>query len=319
VATLGTARLADEIPAPRAISAVIPREEIVGAMQDAERSPELYLDVDRRGEDGGTERSTIGISWSRDELERLLEHSSGDSVLLTFDRDELQFAFDDVEAHGLRERTLVFAVAAMGAIGSGAAIANAAPVLETGAAGPTSSAAIVSNAHTPGLQTGDVGSTATGSAVQVSAADSFVTDASSTGGYTAPASAAGAGVVSNVHTPGLQLGPEGSAATGAAVQAPSADSFVTDASSTGGYTAAPASAADAGVVSNVHTPGLQLGAEGSAPATRSVQAPGTSSSDEFLGVPNQDITDGLIAGGILLAIAGATFAGGRRMGTMRPA
>jgi hypothetical protein len=256
VATLGTAHLTDEIPASRAIGAVIARDEILGALQDPEGSPELYLDLDRRSEGGGEERSSIGISWSRDELEKLLERADGDGVLLTFDRDELQYAFDDVEAHGLRQRTLVFAVAAMGAIGSGATIANAAPVLETGAGGPAPVAAL------------------------------------------------------NVHTPGPQLGDGSSMAVAPSVVAAAADSVVAT---------AVAQTADAGVVSNVHTPGLQLGAEGSTPATRSIQAPSPSSSDEFLGISSSDVTDGLIAGGVLLAIAGATFAGTRRMGTAKPA
>lgn len=293
MATFGTAHLTDEIPAPRAISAVIAREEILGAVQDPERSPELYLDVDRRSEDGGEERSTIGISWSRDELERLLEHSSGDNIILTFDRDELQYAFDDVEAHGLRERALVFAVVAAGAIGSGATIANAAPILETGASGPAPVAAL--NVHTPGVQLGDGGSTSVAPSALAAAADSVVANA--------VAQSADAGVVSNVHTPGLQVG-DGGATAAPSLQVSAAGSVAADSS--------PA-------VSNAHRPGLQLGAEGSTGTTRSVQAPATSSSGEFLGITSQDVTDGLIAGGVLLAIAGATFAGTRRTGTARPA
>ena len=79
-------------------------------------------------------------------------------------------------------------------------------------------------------------------------------------------------------------------------------------------------AVDSAVASNVHTPGLQIGpgeATGSAPA---VKVTGNASSDsEFLGVNTQDVTDALIAGGVLLAIAGATFAGTRRPGSARPA
>src|SRR5437764_1414662 len=114
--TLATARLADEIPAARAVTTIISRREVAEALQDSERSPELYLDIERQGE----ERSTIGISWSHDELEQLLGRASGEEILLTFDRDELQSAFDDVEAHGLRQRALVLAVATAGALGSGA-------------------------------------------------------------------------------------------------------------------------------------------------------------------------------------------------------
>ena len=249
--TFGTARLADDIPAERAITAVVSRGEFAAALQDPERSPELYLDIDRQGE----ERSTIGISWSNDELEKLLERASGDDILLTFDRDELQSVFDDVEAHGLRQKALIFTVAAAGALGSGATIANAAPSIDRGSDGAASVAA-----------------------VQTMAADSIVTDG---------------GTASNVRTPGLQIG---------------------DAAST----AAPV-VADDGTVSNAHTPGLQIGDAASTATTPSVQVSVPSSSSEFLGVPSRDITDGLIAGGVMLAIAGAGFAGSRRMGTPRPA
>ena len=169
----GTALLTNEIPAPRAVTAVVSREEIAGALQDPDRSPELYLDINH-----GEEQSTVGISWSYGELESLFERSSGDNITLTFDRDELQSLFGDVEAHGLREKALVFTVAVAGAIGSGATIANAAPTIERGADGAASIAAvqalatdsiattggITSNVHTPGLQTADSESTASAAA-----------------------------------------------------------------------------------------------------------------------------------------------------------
>jgi hypothetical protein len=286
--TVGTARLADDIPAARAITAVVSRGEFAAALQDPDSSPELYLDIDRQGE----ERSTIGISWSHDELEQLLDRATGDDILFAFDRDELQLVFDDVEAHGFRERALVFTVAVAGALGSSAAIANAAPIIERGSDGAasvqtvqslaaSSAGGITSNARTPGLQIGDETSAAPASAVRAAA----------------PVESS---VVSNVHTPGLQTGDETSAAPASAVRA--------------------STAVDSAVASNVHTPGLQIGpgeATGSAPA---VKVTGNSSSDsEFLGVNTQDVTDALIAGGVLLAIAGATFAGTRRPGSARPA
>ena len=258
--TFGTARLADEIPAARAVNAVVSRGEIAAALQDPESSPEVYLDIDRQGE----ERSTIGVSWSRGELEQLLGRAGGDDILLTFDRDELQSAFDDVEAHGLRQRALIFTVAAAGALGSGATIANAAPTIE----------------HSSG-------SVASVAAVQTMAADSIATSG---------------GTASNVRTPGLQIGDESSTASTPSAQL-----------STG------SAAVDTGLASNVRTPGLQTGDESSTAPTSSVKVSAGSSSGEFLGVPNKDVTEGLIASGVLLAIAGATFAGARRMGTARPA
>jgi hypothetical protein len=303
----GTALLTNEIPAPRAVTAIVSREEIAGALQDPDRSPELYLDINH-----GEEQSTVGISWSFDELESLFERSSGDNITLTFDRDELQSLFDDVEAHGFREKALVFTVAVAGAIGSGATIANAAPTIERGADGAASIATvqalatdsiattggITSNVHTPGLQTGDVGSTTSAAAVT---SESMASAAAIKLAAEPQAAAVESGVVSNVHTPGLQTGDE-------ALTAPTAAHV----------SAARSTAADDGVFSNVHRPGLQLGPQESG-AAPSVQVSAGSSSGEFLGIDTRDATDALIAGGVLLAIAGATFAGGRRPGAARPA
>jgi hypothetical protein len=194
----GMARLA-EIPAERAVTTLVPRDEIAGALADPAHSPELYLDVIR-----GEEQGTIGISWSHDELEQLFADATGDEVVLTFDRDELQTIFDDVEAHGLREKGLVFAVAAAGALGSGATIANAAPALDQASSGASvaavqtlaaeslaTDAGASSNVRTPGLQIGDEPATITTPSAKVA---------------TIHATSADTGTASNVHTPGLQIG-----------------------------------------------------------------------------------------------------------------
>ena len=284
--TQGTALLTNEIPDQRAITTIVSREAIAGALK--ENSPELFLDLEH-----GEERGTVGISWSHDELEQLLDRANGDDILFTFDRDELQLVFDDVEAHGLRERALVFTVAVAGALGSSAAIANAAPVIERGSDGAasvstvqalaaSSTGGITSNVRTPGLQIGDETAAAPAASVRVAASD--------------------AGVASNVHTPGVQIGPGESTA-----QAPS------------NISAARSTVADDSIVSNVHTPGVQIGPGESTAATPSVQVSAGSSDGEFLGIDTRDATEALIAGGVLLAIAGATFAGTRRPGSARPA
>jgi hypothetical protein len=288
---LGTATLTHEIPAHRSVTTIVSREAITEALHES--APELYLDLEQ-----GDERSTISISWTHDELEQLLNRASGDDILFTFDRDQLQLAFDDVEAHGFRERALVFTVAVAGALGSSAAIANAAPIIEHGSDGAasiatvqslaTSSAAgITSNVHTPGLQTGDETSAVPSASVR------------------AAAPSAGCSVVSNVHTPGLQTGDEGSMAAAASVK----------------LSTEPQPAVSDAAVSNVHTPGLQIGPgeTGASTPSISVKATGNGSDSEFLGISTQDATDALIAGGVLLAIAGATFAGTRRPGSARPA
>ena len=325
--TFGTALLADEIPAARAVTAVVSRGEIAAALQDPDSPPELYLDIDRQGE----ERSTISITWSHDELEQLLGRASGDDILLTFDRDELQSVFDDVEAHGLRQKALIFTVAVAGALGSGATIANAAPSIEHGSGAslprrqykrwpPIHRRIGLERAH-PRPADRRRGTTASTASVHAS-----------TG-----AQAVDTGLASNVHTPACR---------------PATREQRPRPRRCGVHRRA--AAVDAGLVSNVHTPacrpatreqrprprrctrpqapklstpdwprtctpGLQTGDEGSTAGTTSVKVSAGSSSSEFLGVPSRDVTDGLIAGGVLLAIAGAGFAGSRRMGTPRPA
>jgi len=120
--TVGIARLTRTIPSQRAISASVSRREINAALDDTDGIPELRLDV--ISVDRG-ERGTISMTWSRDELERLLEAASENEVVLTFDEAELASVLADVEAHGMRTGAAVFAVAAAGALGTGASMANA--------------------------------------------------------------------------------------------------------------------------------------------------------------------------------------------------
>jgi hypothetical protein len=205
--TLGLAILAEHVPAERAISAVVSRTEIANAL--TEDSSELLLEVDRQYDNGNEERSTISMSWSRVELEKLLERATSDNVVLTFDRDELSQAMGDVEAHGLRERALVFTVAAAGALGTGATIANAMPTSDPG-----------------------------GPAVR-SAASALVTDVSSTGGYAAPATAPESGpLLTDASSGGGYAAPATTTAS---------DSMLTDVSSGGGYPVTPEAGSSAGL------------------------------------------------------------------------
>ena len=120
---IGTAQLASGgILAQRAVGASVSRRQITDVLHEPDGAPELVLDL--VAAEGG-EHATISMTWSRDDLEQLLEAASGDDVVLMFDRDELASAFADVEAHGLRTGAAVFAVAVAGALGSGVSIANA--------------------------------------------------------------------------------------------------------------------------------------------------------------------------------------------------
>jgi hypothetical protein len=365
VETLGTARLADEIPAERAVAAVVPRDQIAVALQDPEAQPELRLEVARKS-DGGDELDTIGITWSRETLEQLLERATGDSVVLTFDRAELAEAFADVEAHGIRERALVFAVVAAGALGSGAAIANAMPILDPGSGGPSAPITAVapdavSDAASGGGYTAPAGATdsmvtdaSSGGgyvAPGTSPSDRLLTDASSAGGYTAPAGGAAAdSIVTDASSAGGYTAPAGGAAADSIVTdassaggytAPAggaaADSIVTDASSAGGYTAPAGGAAADSMVTDASSGGGYTGANQASvtDSMRTDASTGGYATDVsggsagiadrgpqarvLTGDSNRNLTDELLAGGVLLAIAGATFTARRRPAPPRPA
>ncbi len=313
--TLGAAKLAKEIPAQRAVAAIVPREEITAVLTDPEGSPELSLQI---VEDAG-EPSVIAMTWSRDELARVLEGANGDNVVLTFDRDELSQAIGEVEAHGLRERALVFAVVATGALGSGAAIANAMPTNNDQGPAVTSVPPAVfpvvestAPAAPVADSTTDASSAAGYTAVEATTG-SMLTDASSAAGYASPAEpGASAGVTDVSSAGGYTAAATDTASSGAmltdvssaggytaATDATSSGAMLTDASSAGGYTAA---ATDTGGL-----PGAMMTDASSSGGYGTVEA--ADSSGQFLGISQSDVTGGLVAAGaILLTITGATFA-----------
>jgi hypothetical protein len=122
----------------------IPRSEIEEVLGQNETPIELVLDVTRFSDGEAADTRSISVSWERADLEQLLEKAAGDEVILTFDREALREAMEsDVEAHGLREKALVLAVAATAAAG-GAAVASAEPGAYLGAG-----AAITESGTTP--------------------------------------------------------------------------------------------------------------------------------------------------------------------------
>ena len=235
------------------------------------------------------------MTWSRDELERLLEGAQGERVELAFDSDELSEALSDVEDHGLRERALVFAVVATGGLGTGVGIANAMPIAD---------------ASVPA---------ATSVAPAVTAADARVTDL-----YVERRLCGGAGLGGGhrddgclvravamrrrrrPRTPGLT---DVSSGAGYAASAIESDAMVSDVASASGY-AAPVAQAEASAAGSLRTDASSGGGYGVVEST--------GSSGEFLSIPQPDTTDALLAGAALLAIAGATFAARRGSGTARP-
>ena len=118
------------------LSTTISRTSVEEALR-LEEPPELVLDVT-----GPTGERSIAVSWKRDDLERLLREATGDSIHLTFDRAALEQAFavdDDVEAHGLKHKAAILAVAVAAAAGV-AGGASAMPMTSGGGAPPVGQA-----------------------------------------------------------------------------------------------------------------------------------------------------------------------------------
>jgi hypothetical protein len=97
----------------------VPRTEVERALESNEEV-DLLLDVVRTN--GDREERRVVLGWGRDALERLAEQE-GERVIIAIDPDSLEKAFNDVEAHGMREvgATLAIAVVALGAAGGAAA------------------------------------------------------------------------------------------------------------------------------------------------------------------------------------------------------
>ena len=306
--TLGKAQLTEEIAPQQAVVAYVPREEIMTVLQDPDAQPELELQFT-----GGDEPSRISMEWSRNELEDLLARATGDTVVLTFDRDELASAFAEVEAHGLRERALVFAVAATGALGVGAGIANAqlanpgdgGPVVTSVAAGSYTDASsgagyAAAAATTPAADMISDAASGGGYAVAAegSAADTMLSDASSGAGYAAAASGSAADTMVTDASSG--------AGYTAAASGSAADTMVTDASSGAGYTAAATGSAADSLLTDVSSAG-------------GYTAPAAASSGATFSIHKPDTTDTFIIGGVLLTLVGATFASRRTRPPVQPA
>ena len=117
------------------ITTSVPREEIQRALDAEDAPPELILDLTRLSDGQPTETRSVAIAWERSDLQEFLRETSGDQVILTFDREALGQAMADVEAHGLREKVLVLAVVATAA--TGAASTAAAHPAYSGSSGPS--------------------------------------------------------------------------------------------------------------------------------------------------------------------------------------
>ena len=307
----------------RGVTATVPRADIESVLASADGPPELVLDVQRR-EGDEVEAHTLRIEWDPKELEELLRTTSGDQVDLVLDRDELERALrEDVEAHGLREKAAVFAVAVIAGAGAGAGTALAGPsgsiVTDGGGAGPTP-IHMVSDAGSGGPQTS--GSPVT--AAQSTPAPEIVTDAATTGPVQVSATAQSPEMVSDSATTGP--------VQAAAAQSPE---MVSDAATTGpvqvpAAAQSPEQVADSALSGPRETPMTpQQIADAAAPPPAMVSdaaLSGPVTQAEPSGGGGWDIsapdptTAGIVAGGIALAITAAGFAArGQRRQVGHPA
>ena len=113
------ASLVDARDFSEGVTATLPRDDFEAALS-SEEPAELFLEVTRP--EG--EKAELAVSWDREELERLLATTTGPTVTLTFDRDQLEHAIDpEVEMHGFKDKALVLTVAAAAAVGGASSAA----------------------------------------------------------------------------------------------------------------------------------------------------------------------------------------------------
>ncbi|MGH2995917.1 MAG: hypothetical protein ACRDM9_06345 [Gaiellaceae bacterium] len=290
----GSATLVEAVPDVEAygVTTTLPRAEVEEVLRSEDGPIELFLDL-MRPTDG--EARTVRVAWDHDDLEHILESSSGDTVTLAFDRRQLESAFEeaDVEGHGLRERALVLTVAVATAA-TGASVAQAGAVGGPGAGGGPGGAAAADVAGYQRAMPSDYAAAAAADAAGYQRAMP-----SDYGPTTGPVAAAGD------ESPAEVQGGAGSEIIGGAV----------------GASGGEAPAAVTGAAGQPDAVGGAVGAAGGeAPATVTggaapVEAPADDSGGIEIPGPARDAA---IAGGIVLLITAAGFAlkGQRRV---RPA
>jgi hypothetical protein len=140
---LGAQAVLESTPSIReGLTTSLPRSEVEQALAVEGAPLELVLDLTRFADGEPTDTGRLTVAWERNDLERILQDTEGDRVDFTFDRHTLWQALDaDVEAHGIREKVLVLAVAVTAASGA-AANAAAEPGPFLGAGAPASHATV---------------------------------------------------------------------------------------------------------------------------------------------------------------------------------
>jgi hypothetical protein len=332
----GSATLVESAPEIEAqgMTTTLPRAEVEEALRSEDGPIELFLDLLRPADD---EARSVRVAWDHDDLERILEASSGETVTLAFDRQELERAFDDVEGHGLRERALVLTVAVATAA-AGASVAQAGAVGGPGAGGGPSATAASVTPTGPGGTGGPISPAADVAGYQQAGG---AAETPSTEGYVR--------AMPTDYGPGGAVGAAGEESpaevTGGAAETPSTEGYVRAMPSDygpGGAVGAAGDQAPAEVTGGAGEPaGGAVGASGGeAPAAVTgaagqpefvpgvtdfpsypVQEPQQQPAGEGTGISiPEPAQDAAIAGGIALLITAAGFAvRGQRRRIERPA
>jgi hypothetical protein len=105
------AQLVGYDPELAAIGTVVPRAEFAATAARGEFPATLFLDLDRVETGDSVTHARVVIDWDEDTLDQLLASTEDEEIALWFDERELARAFDDVDAHGLRERAALLAIA----------------------------------------------------------------------------------------------------------------------------------------------------------------------------------------------------------------
>ena len=311
---LDTARLVDAgAVAGRGIAATVPRSEIEDVLRSEDGSPELVLDLVRGGA-GDVEAHSLRLAWDPSELEELLRRSEGDEVTLLFDGVELEKVFDDmdVEAHGIRERAVVLAVAAAAVAGGTASHASAYPLIGAGGGGSSAAPiAMVSDSASSGPVTpiAMVSDAASSGPVAPAVAPDLVSDNALSGPQPVQAASVAQGPSSL----------EAIEATGTQSAQPVSDNALS------GPQPVPAASLAQGpssleAIEGTGTQSGQLVSDNALSGPQPVRAASvqTASGDSSISAPSAETT-GAIVGGALLAISAVFVTRRRRTGGPRPA
>jgi hypothetical protein len=287
------ATLTDAEVDPR-LAVSVPKSEVERALE-AKDDVDLLLDVIRTN--GEREERRVSLAWDRDALERLAQQE-GDRVIIAIDPESLQAAFNDVEAHGMREMgaTLAIVVTALG--GAGTAGAFVSPT----SGSPSTSPAIEATVDTSGWAASGYGVRGTPSDMAAATVDTSGWAASGYGVRGTPSDVAADPTAGIENVRAGQAAPEATPDTAAGIENVRA-----------GREAPEAAPDPSSAIENVRSggsavPDTAAGIEN----VRATRTPEAGSSEGIsISAPSAAVSAAL-AGGVVLTIAGAAFALRRR-------